>query len=48
MNQNKLFNRTRWRLASWYALVMGFILSLSALGLYKAIAHAHWVALDRN
>jgi len=48
MNQNKLFNRTRWRLASWYALVMGFILSLSALGLYKAIAHAHWVALDRE
>jgi two-component system OmpR family sensor kinase len=27
---------------------MGFILSLSALGLYKAIAHAHWVALDRE
>lgn len=48
MNQNKLFNRTRWRLASWYALVMGFILSISALGLYKAIAHAHWVALDRE
>lgn len=48
MNQNKLFNRTRWRLASWYALVMGFILSLSALGLYKAIAHAHLVALDRE
>jgi signal transduction histidine kinase len=46
MNQNKLFNRTRWRLALWYALVMGFILSLSAVGLYKAIAHAHWVALD--
>jgi two-component system OmpR family sensor kinase len=48
MNQNKLFNRTRWRLALWYAIVMGFILSLSALGLYKAIAHAHWVALNRE
>lgn len=48
MNQNKLFNQTRWRLALWYALVMGFILSLSAFGLYKAIAHAHWVALDRE
>jgi signal transduction histidine kinase len=48
MNQNKLFNRTRRRLALWYALVMGFILSLSAFGLYKAIAHGHWVALDNE
>lgn len=48
MNQNKLFKRTRWRLASWYALVMGLILSLSAVGLYKAIAHGHWLALNRE
>jgi len=32
MNQNELFNRTRWRLASWYAGVMGIILSLCSLG----------------
>jgi two-component system OmpR family sensor kinase len=48
MNQSKLFNRTRWRLALWYAGVMGLILSLSGLGVYKAIAQAHMVALDRE
>ena len=48
MNQDRLFRQTRWRLASWYAGVMGVILSLSGLGLYEAIAHAHWVTLDRE
>jgi two-component system OmpR family sensor kinase len=48
MNQNKLFNRTRWRLALWYAGVMGLILSVSGLGVYEAIAHAHKVAVDRE
>ncbi|MEP6516304.1 two-component system sensor histidine kinase RppB [Microcoleus vaginatus] len=48
MNQNKLFNRTRWQLAISYAAVMGLILSLLGLGGYKAIAHAHWVAIDRE
>jgi signal transduction histidine kinase len=46
MHQNKLFNQTRTRLALWYAGVMGLILSVSGFGVYKAIAHAHWVALD--
>jgi hypothetical protein len=27
---------------------MGAILSLSGIGVYKAIAHAHWVALNRE
>jgi signal transduction histidine kinase len=48
MNQNKLFNRTRWQLAISYAAVMGLILSLLGIGVYKAIAHAHWVAIDRE
>lgn len=48
MNQNKLFNQTRWRLALSYAAVMGLILSLLGFGVYKAIAHAHWVALERE
>lgn len=48
MNQNKLFNRTRWQLAISYAAVMGLILSLLGFGVYKAIAHAHWVAIDRE
>ncbi|MGL5059878.1 MAG: two-component system sensor histidine kinase RppB, partial [Microcoleus sp.] len=48
MNQNKLFNQTRSRLAISYAAVMGLILSLLGFGVYKAIAHAHWVAIDRE
>ncbi|MBD2041673.1 two-component system sensor histidine kinase RppB [Microcoleus sp. FACHB-672] len=48
MNQNKLFQLTRWRLASWYAGVMGLILSLCGLGVYEAITHAHWVTIDRE
>jgi len=48
MNQNKLFNRTRWQLAISYAAVIGLILSLLGIGVYKAIAHAHWVAIDRE
>jgi signal transduction histidine kinase len=48
MRQNKLFNQTRVSLAFWYAGVMGLILSLLGFGVYKAISHAHWVALDRE
>ena len=48
MRQNRLFNRTRVSLSLWYAGVMGLILSLLGLGVYKAISHAHWVALDNE
>ncbi|WP_414566869.1 two-component system sensor histidine kinase RppB [Nostoc sp. CCY 9925] len=48
MNQNQLFQQTRLRLALWYALVMALILSLCGYGIYKAIAHAHWMTLDRE
>jgi signal transduction histidine kinase len=46
MNENKLFRLTRVRLALYYALVMGLILSLCAFGFYKAVFHAHVIALD--
>jgi two-component system OmpR family sensor kinase len=48
MNQNNLFQQTRLRLALWYAFVMALILSLCGFGIYKAIAHAHWMTLDRE
>ncbi|MFB2920643.1 two-component system sensor histidine kinase RppB [Aerosakkonema funiforme] len=48
MNQNKLFSQTRLRLATSYAVVMGFILSLCGFGVYEAIVHAHWQTLDRE
>ena len=48
MEQNKLFRETRWRLAIWYSGVMGVILTISALGVYEAIAHAHRITIDRE
>ncbi|KAF3884936.1 MULTISPECIES: two-component system sensor histidine kinase RppB [Nostocales] len=48
MNQHKLFTQTRLRLAGWYAVVMGFILSLCGLGVYEAIVHAHWETVNRE
>lgn len=46
MNQNKLFRLTRVRLALYYAIVMGLILSLCAFSFYRSVFHAHVVALD--
>ncbi len=46
MNKNKLFRLTRIRLALYYAIVMGLILSISVFGFYRAVFHAHVVALD--
>lgn len=48
MNSQQLFRRSRLRLATWYALVMGGILSLSGLGVARALAQANWVALERE
>ncbi|MCC5611854.1 HAMP domain-containing histidine kinase [Nostoc sp. CHAB 5834] len=48
MNQNKLFNSTRWRLALSYAGVMAVILSVSGIAVYRAMSYFHWIALDRE
>ncbi|MGL6138091.1 MAG: two-component system sensor histidine kinase RppB [Planktothrix sp.] len=48
MNQNSLFKSTKLRLTCYYAGVMGVILSICGLGVYEAIAHAHWSTLDRE
>lgn len=48
MEKNRLFRLTRWRLASWYAVVMGLILGICGLGVYEAIVHAHWQTLNRE
>lgn len=45
-HRNKLFAQTQLRLALWYASVMGLILSLCGVGIYEAIAHAHWTTLE--
>jgi two-component Ni(II)/redox sensor kinase NrsS len=48
MNSQTLFRRSRIQLAVWYALVMGGILSLSGLGVARALMQANWVALERE
>ena len=48
MNRNKIFFGARLHLAGWYAGVMGIILTLSGVGIYQVMAHAHWQAVDRE
>ena len=48
MHENKLFQRTRLSLASWYVMVMGIILSICTLGFYEAILHAHRITILRE
>lgn len=48
MNSQKLFRRSRIHLALWYALIMGAILSLSGLGMYRSLVQANWDAMERE
>lgn len=48
MMQTRPFRQTRWRLAFWYAAVMGFILSLCGFGVYQVMIYAHLVAIDQE
>ena len=48
MNGHHLFRRSRIRLALWYAFVMGAILSLSGLGMYRAMVRVKWASLERE
>ena len=48
MNSQQLFHRSHLRLAAWYALVMGGILSLLGFGMSHFLVQANWVALERE
>jgi signal transduction histidine kinase len=48
VKQNRLFVRSRWQLASWYAGISSIILLISALGVYEAIAHAHRITINQE
>lgn len=48
MNSHQLFRRSRTRLALWYALVMGAILSLLGLGMYRSLVQSNWTAMERE
>lgn len=48
MNSYSLFRRSRLRLALWYAGVMGMILSVSGLGMYRAMVQTKWAGMERE
>lgn len=46
MQHNKLFQKTRWRLACWYAGVIGLLLSTSGLIVYEVVSYIRWQVID--
>ncbi len=48
MNSHSLFRRSRLRLALWYAGVMGVILSILGLGVYRSLLQSNWAAMNRE
>lgn len=48
MTTYRLFRRSRIRLALWYSLVMGGILSLSGFAVYRSIVQSNWTAMERE
>lgn len=48
MRQNRLFARSRWQLASWYAGISSIVLLISAWGFYETVAHAHRITIDQE
>ena len=47
-SQKRLFRRTRWRLAAWYASILGIIFSLGGVALYRIAVYAHQVTLEEE
>ncbi len=48
MKTSQLFRHSRLRLAFWYTLVMGIILSISGLGIYHSLVQSNWQAMERE
>ncbi|MGG6264365.1 two-component system sensor histidine kinase RppB [Leptolyngbya sp. AN03gr2] len=48
MRHSSLFNRTRAKMAGWYAVILGLILGTSSFITYQMVAYAHWQAVDRE
>ncbi len=48
VKNNSLFNQTKFSLTRWYVSIFTGILSLTALGVYEAIAHAHHVTINEE
>lgn len=47
-SQNRLFDRTRWRLATWYAGMMGIVIILCASGVYHALIYAYRLTVSQE
>ena len=47
-HQTELFQQTRWKLASWYAGIIGLVLALCGLGVYQAITYAKQLTLNQE
>jgi signal transduction histidine kinase len=48
MNDNKLFLKTRFKLAIWYVFIMGLILSFCGFGVYETIVYIHWQSIQKE
>lgn len=48
MKQNRLFSKSRWQLATWYAAILSIVLFICALGFYEAVAHAHRITINQE
>jgi len=46
--QIRLFRKTRWQLATWYAVVMALILSLCGFVVYEVIIDAYVASINRE
>jgi len=48
MHSNKLFNRTRWQLAGWYAIVIGLLLGICGVAVYQVVFHTQRYILQEK
>ncbi|MFB8796100.1 MAG: two-component system sensor histidine kinase RppB [Microcoleus sp.] len=48
MHSNKLFNRTRWQLAGWYAIVLGLLLGICGVAVYQVVFHTQRYILQEK
>ena len=48
MHSNQLFNRTRWQLAGWYALVMGLLLGVCGVAVYQVVLYSQRYILQQK
>lgn len=48
VNNNHIFKQTKISLTYWYVSIFSGIISLGALGVYEAIAHAHYVTINQE